>query len=224
MALSFEAIREVHRQEKVSKKLTKLPEGFYREAGEYIRLKSSRKDPLALLEVENAKMVINDIIDRREHKIVEAAMIFARSGIVPENLSPEEEEMFSELADKIKSHRERLWKRILGHVDGTEETKEESNGMTGADEPETNVEPEDEEEPEDEAEEIPRMEEKAEIFSPVKEEKPNWKEVYLVLKNLPLFIWSDGRRYSLKEGDAVRLPEELAAFLLEKGVLKPVDG
>ncbi len=111
MVVTFETIRDIQRGEKENKMLTKLPEGVFEEIAEYLRRKSSRQEDF--LEVENAKNIIKDIIDRREHKIVEMAVMYVRSGIIPKNMTKEEEEFFASLVKIIKEFRDSYYSRII---------------------------------------------------------------------------------------------------------------
>jgi len=111
MVVTFETIRNIQRSEKENKSLTKLQEDIFAEISEYLKRKSERKEDF--LEVENIKNIIKDIVDRREHKIVEMAIMYVRSGVIPKNMTKEEEEFFSSLVKIIKEFRDSYYSTII---------------------------------------------------------------------------------------------------------------
>ena len=122
MVITFETIRDIQRSEKENKSLTKLQDGIFAEIAEYLKRKSERKEDF--LEVENIKNIIRDIIDRREHKIVEMAIMYVRSGIIPNNMTKEEEEFFSSLVKTIKEFRDSYYSNIISGSVKQEEIKD----------------------------------------------------------------------------------------------------
>ncbi len=212
MVITFEAIREVHRKEKESSTLQKIPERFFEEVSEYLRVKEAGKsDPANYIELENARMIVNDIIDRRERKVLEGALAFVRSGIPLDNMLEHEKDLFERVSEILRSHRRDFWNRIKSRKGDDRESE------SGADE--ADQEKAHEQIPEEVEEEI---EERMEIFEEVEEQEPDFSGVYLALKDLPQFIWTDNRKYLIKEKDILKLPEELASFLEGKGVLKKI--
>ncbi len=118
--ITFELIRKIQREEQSSQKLVKLPENFFDAVAEYISKKRrNRDDKRSVLEVRNIERLIEDIFNRRERKIINMAIINARTGILPENLTEEEKIFYQSLLETIKKRRENNLKKIL------EEKKEE---------------------------------------------------------------------------------------------------
>ncbi len=99
--LTYEKIREIQRNER-SKELQPLPKNFLKDFEEYIERKKrlGKKE-----EVENARFILRDILNRRERKIVSAALDFVRTGIKIENLSEREKALFNELVAVLKKYR-----------------------------------------------------------------------------------------------------------------------
>lgn len=114
--ITFELIRKIQREEQRTPKLTKLPENFYKYVCDYIE----RKEKLGKseLEIKNIKRLVENIFDRRERKILNFAIITARTGVMPENLTDEEKVFFNKAVELIKSRREEKLKRILSREEG----------------------------------------------------------------------------------------------------------
>ncbi|MEM5802107.1 MAG: hypothetical protein QXQ18_01840, partial [Candidatus Aenigmatarchaeota archaeon] len=104
-----------------SPKLTKIPENFYSAVADYINKKRKiiGEDRKTVLEIKNIERLIEDIFNRRERKIINFAIINARTGIHPENLIEEEKGFYQSLVEIIKKRRDDNLKKIL------EEKKEE---------------------------------------------------------------------------------------------------
>jgi DNA replication factor GINS len=123
--ITFEVIRRIQREEQSSPKLVKLPENFYATVSEYLNRKRSmkNKDRKVVLEIKNVERLVEDIFNRRERKIINSAIITARTGIPPENLTDEEKEFYQNLVEIIKRRRDSKLRKIL------EEKKEEFVSM-----------------------------------------------------------------------------------------------
>lgn len=107
--ITFELIRKIQREEQRSPKLTKIPENFFAAVYAYVQQKKQltlRDDRKVYLEVKNIERLIEDIFNRRERKILNAAIISARTNIPPENLTREEKVFFDELVASIKKRRD----------------------------------------------------------------------------------------------------------------------
>ena len=59
--ITYETIRSAHRAEK-DEELQKLPEGFFDSVRNWFKHKENMKDTTSLLEVENAKKLLNDVV------------------------------------------------------------------------------------------------------------------------------------------------------------------
>lgn len=116
--LTYEALRKTAKEEKESTKLVKLPEDFFAQAREYLEKKEemSRERENAW-EVPNARRVLEDLLEARERKIVTLALYSVRSGMTPENLTPEEREFFETVKERIKQFRKKR-KNVLERGNG----------------------------------------------------------------------------------------------------------
>jgi DNA replication factor GINS len=113
--ITFELIRRVQREEQRVPKLTKLPENFYQNVSSYLQQKRKleEKDRKTALEVKNIERLIEDIFNRRERKILNQALITARTNIPPENLTEEEKIFFDTLVKYIKERRTNILNAVL---------------------------------------------------------------------------------------------------------------
>lgn len=121
--ITFELIRRIQREEQRIQKLTKLPDNFYNAVSAYIQQKKKitlNEDRKGGLEFKNVQRLVEDIFDRRERKILNLAIIAARTGIPPENLTEEEKDFFNSLTSTIKKRRdESMQKFFAGQKDET---------------------------------------------------------------------------------------------------------
>lgn len=113
--ISFELIRKVEREEASSPTLTKLPENFYQKVMDYIKLKkrAEREGRKVAAEIRNIERLVKAIFMKRERKIVDSALKFFDSNIVPENMNVEEKKLFNQLVDILKNRRDEILRKIL---------------------------------------------------------------------------------------------------------------
>lgn len=119
--LNYSALRNIEQKEKTTPTLARIDADFYRQIREHIqelegRLhKEKMKNPAAktvvLLaeELRNTKRLRESIFERREKKIVLAALSVARGGRAkPENLTREEKLFYESLIALLQEHRKRI--------------------------------------------------------------------------------------------------------------------
>lgn len=111
--ITYESIRSAHRAEK-NEQLAKLPEGFWQAVHSWILSKEGRMDSNSLLEADSAKKLIEDIIQRRQRKIVTAALSTARGAAPPQGLTADEAKAFDQLVITIKSAGRAALEAVLG--------------------------------------------------------------------------------------------------------------
>lgn len=99
--ITYESIRAAHRAEK-NEQLAKLPEGFWPAVRSWISGKEDRKDSTSLLEADSAKKLVEDIVQRRQRKIVVSALATARGAVPPTGLTVEEARLFDQLVAAIR--------------------------------------------------------------------------------------------------------------------------
>ncbi len=223
--ITYDTIRNVHRTEKSQIALQKLPDNFFLLAKTWLEQKQAiaRKDTLALLEIENAKRLLEDIVNIRERKIVIAALHTVRGGLPPENMTQQEEKFFDELVDIFKKFKQNIREQIVGFdavVEDkinsvkeilksasaekaleTKEIKHETEGRTAAENQAVQA-----------GEKVKYTDEKTEESVRIK-----------IISELPKFIGSDLKDYGpYRTGDSTELPQQLAQILISRGVAEKI--
>ena len=123
--ITYETIRAIHRAEK-DEQLQKLPDNFYNTVKNWIVHKQKQKDTLSLLEVENTKKLLDDIISRRERKIVLSALRTVRGELPPKNLTEDEQKFFDSIVNSLKSFREGVKEQVTSYDKVIEDKIEEA--------------------------------------------------------------------------------------------------
>jgi DNA replication factor GINS len=138
--ITYELIRKIQREEEKQPKLTKLPDDFYSKVGNYLiqkrRMSATKSDRKDAFEVKNVERLIEDIFSRRERKILNHAIIAARTGIATENLTEEEANFHSQILQSLKERRTNLLKKVLEQMETKEGMvvfKQETPAFVGAD-------------------------------------------------------------------------------------------
>ena len=121
--ITFEFIRKIQREEQREPRLSKIPEDFYEKAKAYLqekkKLSEKKNDRIVSLELKNAEMLLEDIYNRRETKIMNQAIMTTRTDIPPQNLLEKEKEFFKSLVNALTTQREMVLNTLL------KKTKEE---------------------------------------------------------------------------------------------------
>ena len=113
--ITFELIRKIQLEEQKTSTLSRLPTNFSNATSNYLEQKKKLvvgDDRKGSLEVKSVETLIKDIFDRRERKILNSAIIAARSGMPPENLSEEERPFYNSVVTLIKGRRGDLLKTL----------------------------------------------------------------------------------------------------------------
>jgi DNA replication factor GINS len=111
--ITYELIRKIQREEQESTKPAKLPENFFGAVAQYLEQKRKLEDKKAAIEIKNVERLVEDIFNRRERKIINLAIIGARTNIPPENLLEEEKNFYEQLVEIIKKIRREKLESIL---------------------------------------------------------------------------------------------------------------
>jgi len=198
--ITYETIRNAHRAEK-EEELQKLPQGFFESVRNWFSLKEKLKDStLSLLEVENAKKLLEDIINRRERKIILCALRTVRGEMPPSSLTEDERKFFDQLVNILKAFRNDMNEKFRSYADIVEEKVEEAKKSVEELRP---IEPE----------------------KPVENKfiKPNGKLLVKVLADLPKFVGSNMEGYGpLKAGDVIYVPDEIGKLLITRKVAENI--
>lgn len=102
--LTFKFLRELQKKEKTTHELEKLDDNFYGQLSDYMQRKTKIKlennaEFSMKRDVEHTKIIIRDILNRRERKAINLAILNARGNIAAKNMLPQEKELY----EKIKS-------------------------------------------------------------------------------------------------------------------------
>ena len=66
--------------------------------------------------------------------------------------------------------------------------------------------------------------EKNEVYSKIENDKiENTNEILIVIEDIPEFIGIDTKKYMLKKGDIISLPDNMSNILLKKNVVKKIN-
>ena len=194
--ISYETIRAVHRAEK-DDKLQKLPENFFNSVKHWFDLKRDKKDTTSLLEIENAKKLLDDLISRRERKIMLSALRTVRGEIPPANLIPSEQKLFDEIVIILKDYRGKVRELSIAYdviveekIEDVKKAIEEIHNAENAEE---------------------------EKVEPPKFSIPDGKKMIKILTDLPKFVGPDMGSYGpFRTGDLVTIPDKVANILIAR--------
>jgi DNA replication initiation complex subunit (GINS family) len=199
-ALTFSELRKIQKQEKRQDALTELDDNFLLNVADYF----SRKKEMGGedREYRNAKRVFDKIITLRENKIIKDAKIAAKSdtSISTSKFLPMEKELFRDLKNTFKEHRDRAEERATDTNASRQEPEIEYE-----DEVENKPEPE---EPEDEED----------------KEDSDYEHVKIT-SEVPEFMGTDLETYGpFDEGEEVKVPEDNAEILINRGNAEKIEG
>lgn len=126
-AITFEYIREIQREEQAKPSLAKIPEDFYDKVKAYVRekkkLAQKKKDRVETIELKNIQRILQDIFERRETKIMNHAIIAARTGVLPQNLIQTEKEFFEAMVEYLKNQKGRILEDTTEKIESIESIK-----------------------------------------------------------------------------------------------------
>ena len=118
--LTYDTLSRIVAAERMAKTLTKLPDEFFEDARLYIDSKSKvsagKEDAW---ELDNAKRLLQDLLEIRERKILTLALHFVRSGVSPNGMVREELEFFNSVVSSLKGFQDR--KKLM--VEGKPENR-----------------------------------------------------------------------------------------------------
>ena len=112
--ITYESIRGIYNAEKTGEQLSRLPDGFMLGVRQWMASKSAKNDTMSLLEVQNAKKLLDDIINRRQRKIAMAALTVVRGSPMPQNMTLDEGIFFDKILALVKQNQTEFKEKILG--------------------------------------------------------------------------------------------------------------
>jgi DNA replication initiation complex subunit (GINS family) len=187
--ITYETIRNAHRAEK-EEELQKLPDGFFESIRNWFKVKEKLKDTTSLLEVENAKKLLEDVINRRQKKIVLAALSTMRGQLPPAGLNDEERKFFDDIVNTLKAFKNDMNEKFRSFDDIAQEKVEEAKRS---------------------------IEEMKPVEVENIAVKPNGKLLVKILIDLPKFVGTDMQSYGpLRTGDIITMPDVVAKLLISR--------
>lgn len=217
----YTKLRSLERRERQSPELMNIGDDFFEKALGHIRqLKarleqerqknpSSKKVLLISDELRNTERIWKSIFERREKKVVQAALSAARGGShTPKYLTRQERRFYDRLVALLRENRERI---LEGETSGDAQPAAASStdGETRK-----------------EADTAPPPEEKEPETRPADEtggaEEQERDVTLRMLQDMPSFVGSDMNNYALEKEDVVVLPEKTAAILVERGAAEQI--
>ncbi|MCK5289702.1 MAG: DNA replication complex GINS family protein [Candidatus Aenigmarchaeota archaeon] len=201
--LTFKFLRELQKKERASRELEKLDNDFYSQVSGYMEKKmgldlKNNKDFAERRDLEHTKIIIGDILNRRERKVINLAVLNVRGTIMPKNILPEEKELFEKIKSAVTKYRSNL-----EFVFYENEEKKETAGENIK---EDNIEKKKEKGEEDKKTEKNKLGETDSSKSVTK---------IKILGAVPEFVADDGESYGpFEEGEIVDIPQSAAAILI----------
>jgi len=208
--LNYKTLRKIQQAEKQSPKVTKIPKTFYDDMHVFLndlqtQLEKEAKHKRQMLladEIQNIEKIITNIYEQREKKIIMAAMSRIRGGNphLKELLDPEM---------RLFEHLQHVLKEARNNILSDEKESETFSSTTHLEE------------------EIQKEEESEEIISENEQsEEPqtieNDHEVVRVIKDMPTFVGTDAKQYSIKVGDVISVPPQMADMLVKRHIAEKI--
>jgi DNA replication initiation complex subunit (GINS family) len=201
--INYKNLRKIQQIEKEAPTLTKIESSFYTALSDYLKYldsrlekeSSSQKQMLLKEEIQNTRKIATNIYEQREKKIILAAISKARRGEPDlKNLVGVERNLFDSILQMMVQTREELLNK---------ETREKEEEKTV----ESNVESK-------------YGNKKQEITS---QKQENNNSIVMVTKDIPEFIGTDAKKYNLRKGDVISLPQDMSDTLSKRDAVKEME-
>ncbi|MEM0230746.1 MAG: hypothetical protein QXW00_00850 [Candidatus Woesearchaeota archaeon] len=139
--ITAETLFEILRREKDREELQPLQKNFYEEVVRYLNEKKSsiqqgsifseQEKEVLQVQLQSIKQIIREIYNRREKKILDSALIMARTNsniVETSNMLPEEKKLFEALAQELATSRREVLASVLeGKAPNNQEEKRKEN-------------------------------------------------------------------------------------------------
>ncbi len=234
--LTFERIRNVRKEEMNNDTLAEIENDFFEKVEQYLSSKKRISSQKSSREYENAKKMVEDIIDNRIKKLMRYAFLSTKTSIPSENLIEHEKKVFKDIESSVSKHREFIVNKVTPgsedketvneeeEMDDNENEKEESSKESLEDD---NNENNFVEEDEEEKEEVLFDASKKEENSNEKEEENYEKDTNIVFRTkqeIDEFIGPDMDTYGPFEKDEeLELEDDIGKLLLKQGKVEKIE-
>ncbi len=205
--INYRTLRKIQQMEKNSSILTDLDNDFYKNLEKYIldlnnRLESEsdeHKKRLLNEEIENTKKIITSIYEQREKKILLSAISKARGGKPDLKFMVNvERDFFDSILKLIDTFRSKILENKKTMVICKIKSDVVNNEI--------------------------KKENKIINNNEIKILKNrNLNPIIRVIKDIPNFVGTDEKKYTLKKNDIVSLPEDMKEMLLKRKVVEKLD-
>lgn len=238
--ITYDTIRKAHRAEKQEIALQKLPDSFFLAVRGWLDHKQiTQKGTASLLEIENAKRLLDDLLNRREKKLVIAALHTIRGDVPPTNMTLDEEKFFDSLVNMLRKTRHDLREQLFGYDSIIEEKLESARAMMDemktADENKMAAAQEKagdgKNEKENSENDVTASIDSAEIDNDIKPDEKVAEPAVMqsnvarlkITKDMPSFVDAGMKAYGpFKAGTVTELPNEMAQILLARNVAEAI--
>jgi DNA replication initiation complex subunit (GINS family) len=207
--ISYRLLRKIQQMEKNSPVLTDLDDDFYSNLEKYFfdlnaHLNSESDDNKKKLleeEIVNTKKIIISIYEQREKKILLTAISKARGGSPDvKSMANVERDFFDSIFGLISTFRGKILENKKTINENKVEPEQEIKKLT--EEKNKKVENENE----------------TKILK-----KNNLNPITRVIKDIPSFVGTDAKSYTLKKNDVVSLPEDMQEMLSKRKVVEKLE-
>ncbi len=205
--INYRTLRKIQQMEKNSSILTDLDNDFYKNLEKYIldlnnRLESEsdeHKKRLLNEEIENTKKIITSIYEQREKKILLTAISKARGGKPDLKFMVNvERDFFDSILKLIDTFRSKILENKKTMVICKINSDIVNNEI--------------------------KKENKIINNNEIKILKNrNLNPIIRVIKDIPNFVGTDEKKYTLKKNDIISLPEDMKEMLLKRKVVEKLD-
>jgi DNA replication factor GINS len=205
--INYRTLRKIQQMEKNSSILTDLDNDFYKNLEKYLldlnnRLESEldeHKKKLLNEEIENTKKIITSIYEQREKKILLTAISKARGGKPDlKSMVSVERDFFDSILKLIDTFRSKILENKKTMVICKINSDIVNNEI--------------------------KKENKIINNNEIKILKNrNLNPIIRVIKDIPNFVGTDEKKYTLKKNDIVSLPEDMKEMLLKRKVVEKLD-
>lgn len=217
----YTKLRKLEQRERQSPDLMNIGDDFFQGVLQHIREleerlederqknPSSKKVLLISDELRNTKRIWKSIFERREKKVVQAALSVARGATnTPKHLTRQERQFYDRLVALLRDNRRHV---LEGEIP--------QEGASATAPPSDDVSEEESSQDAKEDQESAGLETKPETEAS-EPEKPD--VTLLMLQDMPSFVGSDMNNYELEKEDMVVLPGETAGILMERGAAEKI--
>ena len=202
--ISYRFLRKIQQTEKTSPKLSDVRSNLYSEIQDYIKNleereekeKTNQKKKILSEEIENTRRIFLDIYEKREKKILMAAITRARGGKPNlDNMLDIEKKLYNSIFEIISSSRKIALENKKDLVKPTEEKKEKV-----------------------------KVEDKSEENNKKDLNKSQKNNPIIRLKeDIPEFVGTDKKKYTLKKDDIISLSEQMSNMLCCKDASEKIE-